>query len=91
MRLCGYKENGRKTMVTKELLISEIEKLDEKYFDEIYEIVKKLAKPKPIAKKKKIDKNIPILLQLQSIATFEGPGDLSINHDLYVTGEKTLE
>jgi hypothetical protein len=39
-------------MVTKELLISEIEKLDEKYFDEIYEIVfwSKAARRKPGAR-----------------------------------------
>jgi hypothetical protein len=71
-------------MVTKELVISEIEKLDEKYLDEIYEIIKKLTEKVEPKKKKSF------LEKLQEIQ-IEGPSDLSVNHELYASGEKTFE
>jgi hypothetical protein len=72
-------------MVTKELLISEIEKLDEKYFDEIYEIVRKLTTQEEPKKKK------GLLQRLQEIKIEGGVTDLSVNHDLYISGAKTFE
>jgi hypothetical protein len=74
-------------MVTRELLHSEIDHLDEQYLEKAYKLIKELTKSK---KKAQTKSSVPILLQLQSIK-MDGPEDLSTNHDLYVTGEKTFD
>jgi hypothetical protein len=70
-------------MVTRELLVSEIKQLDEEYLEQVYAYVKNLVEVKKKPKKEK-----SFLEKLAEFHIENGPDDLSINHDLYFTGEK---
>jgi hypothetical protein len=71
-------------MTTKELIKAEIDRLPEEALDEVYNLIKSFSKS--AAK----DAEQSILVKLSSIQ-FDGPEDLSANHDLYLSGEKCEE
>ena len=68
-------------MTTKELIKAEIDNLSEDDLAELYRLIKDFSKSRPQANGQSI------LVKLQSIQ-FDGPTDLSANHDLYLSGEK---
>jgi hypothetical protein len=72
-------------MVTKEFLIAEIEQLDEKYLEAVHRLIQQLLEAERKPKKKK-----SLLEKLQEIDV-NGPVDLSVNHALYASGEKTFD
>ena len=72
------------TMTTKELLRTEIEKLSEEQIQVLYGLAKDLAQ------KMAARKDEPLFARLRRLQ-FDGPEDLSVNHDLYVSGEKRVE
>ena len=71
-------------MTTKEKLYAEIERLDSKEVDEVYQLVRTYAESRGH------DKKQGLLTRLMEIQ-IEGPVDFSTNFDLYLNGEKRVE
>ncbi len=69
-------------MITKEMVRTEIDQLNEEQLQVLYRFVKDLAK-QPAERKDE-----SLLARLRRIQ-FDGPEDLASNHDLYVSGEKS--
>ncbi len=67
-------------MVTRELIHSEIERLNVEDLDELYKLIRQLSRAKRKSKKK------GALSRIKQIK-ISAPKDFSINHDRYVTGE----
>ena len=72
-------------MTLKELIYSEINKIEEDNLDELYQFVKQLANAKTTAKPK-----TSLLNKLKRIK-IQAPVDFSANIDLYMSGEKNLD
>jgi hypothetical protein len=71
-------------MVTRELVQTELERLDKDELSEVYKFIKKnLVRPKPKTGKKSL------MASLKAIK-IDAPEDFAENHDLYVTGEKRV-
>ena len=71
-------------MVTKEEIKSEIEKVPDERLPELYQIVKRFARPGP-------DSSKPTLMSKLRRIRISGPPDFSENIDLYLSGEKTID
>ena len=71
-------------MVTKEEIKSEIEKVPDERLPELYQIVKRFARPEPATSK-------PTLMSKLRRVRISAPPDFSENIDLYLSGEKTIE
>ncbi|HKZ36128.1 MAG TPA: hypothetical protein VJ184_00655 [Chryseolinea sp.] len=67
-------------MVTRELIHSEIERLNVEDLDELYKLIRQLSRAKRKSKKK------GALSRIKRVKV-SAPKDFSINHDHYVTGE----
>jgi hypothetical protein len=72
-------------MVTRELVYSELEQLEDEYLEQIYLVIQKLREAKKPPKKKSFFE------RLEEFQVDDGPGDLAVNHDLYISGEKKFE
>jgi len=71
-------------MVTREVVQTELERLDSDELSEVYKFIKKtLARSKSKTKKKSL------MARLKTIK-IDAPEDFAENHDLYVTGEKCV-
>ena len=68
-------------MITKEIIRSEIEKLNDEDLDKLYEIIKNFTNRKHPVKQ-------PSLLSKLRQISIDGPEDFAANLDLYVSGEK---
>jgi len=64
-------------MTTKELINAEIDNLSEEDLEEVYRLIKDFTNARPR------DNGQSILAKLQRIQ-FDGPEDLTANHDLYL-------
>ncbi len=67
-------------MVTRELIHSEIERLNVEDLDELYKLIRQLSRGKRKSKKK------GALSRIKRIKVL-APKDFSVNHDQYVVGE----
>lgn len=67
-------------MVTRELIYSEIERLNVEDLDELYKLIRQLSRAKRKSKKK------GALSRIKRVKV-SAPKDFSINHDRYVAGE----
>lgn len=61
-----------------------IEKVPDERLPELYQVVKRFARPEP-------DSSKPRLMSKLLRVRVGGPPDFSENIDLYLTGEKTIE
>jgi acyl-CoA-binding protein len=68
-------------MVTRELIYSEIERLGNDELAELYKLIRQLDQAKRKTKKK------GALSKIKRIK-ISAPKDLSINHDLFISGER---
>lgn len=71
-------------MSTKELLLQEIEQLDEEELNALFALVRQFLEQKD---------EMPaddLLVQLGEIM-IDGPEDFAENHDLYLSGEKSID
>ena len=74
----------RAMTTTKELLLREIEQLDEEELEALFALVREFLEQK---------ENRPaddLLVQLGEIQ-IDGPEDFAENHDLYLSGEKSID
>lgn len=70
-------------MTTKELLLREIEQLDELELEALFALVREFLDQKDF------ESTDDILVQIGEIQ-IDGPEDFAENHDLYLSGEKSL-
>lgn len=68
-------------MVTRELIYSEIERMNVEDLDELYKLIRQLSRAKRKSKKK------GALSRIKRVKV-SAPKDFSINHDRYITGER---
>jgi hypothetical protein len=68
-------------MVTRELVHSEIERLNTEELDELYKLIRQMNRGKRKPKKK------GALSKIRRVR-ISGPRDFSINHDLYIAGKR---
>ena len=68
-------------MVTRELIHSEIERLNAEELDELYKLIRQFNRGKRKTRKK------GVLSKISQIK-ISGPRDLSVNHDRYITGKR---
>lgn len=71
-------------MTTKELIVSEIGRLDERELDELYDLIKKFS-----AKKRHVPSG-SLLSKLKRVK-INAPNDFAANFDLYMSGEKRVK
>jgi hypothetical protein len=71
-------------MTTKELIVSEIGRLDERELDELYDLIKKFS-----AKKRRVPSG-SLLSKLKRVK-INAPSDFAANFDLYMSGEKRVK
>lgn len=71
-------------MTTKDLIQSEIDKLDERYLGELYQVVKDFAQTKAPPRK-------PSLMSRLKRIQIDAPEDFSINLDSYTSGDKRID
>ena len=71
------------TMVTKEIIKSEIERVPDDRLEELYEVVKNYSATAT-------ENNGGGLFSKLKKISIDGPEDFSENLDLYLTGEKTI-
>jgi len=71
-------------MVTREVVQTELERLDSDELSEVYKFIKKNLAPSKSKTKKK-----SLMARLKTIK-IDAPEDFAENHDLYVTGEKCV-
>ncbi|MBV6452698.1 MAG: hypothetical protein MHPDNHAH_03460 [Anaerolineales bacterium] len=67
-------------MVTRELIHSEVDRLNADKLDEVYEHIRQLNRGKRKLKKK------GVLSKIRRVK-ISGPKDFSVNHDLYISGK----
>ena len=72
------------SMITKETLKSEIERVPLERLEELYELVKSFTQPEPSSEKQSF------MAKLREIE-IDGPEDFAGNIDLYLSGEKTID
>ncbi len=70
-------------MSTRQLIEEEIELMDEKQLDEIYQIIKRISQPQEQAAP------VGLMGKLKGVH-IEAPEDFARNLDLYVSGEKRV-
>jgi len=68
-------------MVTRELIHSEVERLNAADLEELYKLIRQLNRAKRRSKKK------GALSRIKQVK-ISAPKDFSANHDLYATGER---
>ena len=71
-------------MVTKEEIKSEIEKVPEERLAELYQIIKRFTRSRPVSSQ------LTLMSKLRRVR-ISAPPDFSENIDLYLTGEKTID
>jgi len=71
-------------MVTKEEIKSEIEKVPEDRLAELYQIIKRFTRSRPVSSQ------LTLMSKLRRVR-ISAPPDFSENIDLYLTGEKTID
>jgi hypothetical protein len=71
-------------MITKELIHSEINNVNEEDLDDLYEVIKHFSQTKRNVKK-------PGLMSKLRHIHIDAPEDFATNLDLYVSGEKHVE
>ncbi|MBK7216396.1 MAG: hypothetical protein IPH95_04830 [Candidatus Promineofilum sp.] len=71
-------------MSTKELLLREIEQLDEEELEALFALVREFLDQKVV------EPADDILVQIGEIQ-IDGPEDFAENHDLYLSGEKSID
>jgi hypothetical protein len=71
-------------MSTKELLLREIEQLNEEELEALFALVREFLEQKDN------EENVGFLERLGEI-TIEGPEDFAENHDLYLSGVKSID
>lgn len=71
-------------MTTKDLLLQEIEQLDEEELEVLFALVRQFLEQKD-------DTAADDLLVKLGEIQIEGPEDFAENHDLYLSGEKSLD
>jgi len=67
-------------MVTRELIHSEIDRLSAEDLDELYKLIRQLARTKHKSRKK------GALSRIKQVK-ISAPKDFSVNHDLYIAGK----
>ena len=72
-------------MITREIIINEIQKMPEPYLIELYEIIKNFETTRKIEKPKQ-----SLMAKLRNIK-ISAPSDFSQTADLYVVGDNTNE
>ncbi|MGI8470294.1 MAG: hypothetical protein ACR2N3_17785 [Pyrinomonadaceae bacterium] len=68
------------TIITKEVIKAEIEKIPDEKLEEFFAVVKEFSEPKKES----------LMAKLRKIK-IQAPPDFSQNIDLYLSGEKTIE
>lgn len=71
-------------MTKKELLWTEIEKLDDEELDELFNLIQGWAQARQETKSNSL------MSRLKKIK-IDGPRDFAVNHDLYSSGEKSAK
>jgi hypothetical protein len=75
---------GMDSMISKELIKLEIDRVSDERLEELYSVIKSYSQ-------KPTQNGGPSLMSKLREISIEGPEDFSENIDLYLTGEKTID